>query len=192
MYNTKRKKGPFWIFKCVLTLIYHSSYGYKRGFSIFVLVSVSLIFFLFFEQKLMQIVHFSRSSFTHAHHTTTYWLLRRRSDPCGCASCVPLGPRRRGTSCDRVDRRWRLVHRSKLHVAATDQYTVDRSQRVSDGQFRRTEPHAFGLTGTFTFFCSHLLVILYTEKKFWFQAPTTIRSYCFSNMLEFILRHCVF
>lgn len=49
----------------------------------------------------------------------TYWQLRKRSDPCVCASCVPLAPHRQGRSCDILDNWLRSGRRSGRRVAGT-------------------------------------------------------------------------
>lgn len=49
----------------------------------------------------------------------TYLLLRKHWGPYVCASCVPWGPPRRGTTCGRSDRTWRWDRRSGQRVAAT-------------------------------------------------------------------------
>lgn len=49
----------------------------------------------------------------------TYWQLRRRSDPCGCASCAPSTPRRRGRACGILDSWLRSGRRSGRRVAGT-------------------------------------------------------------------------
>lgn len=49
----------------------------------------------------------------------TYWQLRRRSGPCGCASCAPSTPRRRGRACGILDSWLRSGRRSGRRVAGT-------------------------------------------------------------------------
>lgn len=49
----------------------------------------------------------------------TYWQLRRRSGPCGCASCAPSTPRRQGRACGILDSWLRSGRRSGRRVAGT-------------------------------------------------------------------------
>lgn len=49
----------------------------------------------------------------------TYWQLRKRSGPCGCASCAPSTPRRRGRACGILDSWLRSGRRSGRRVAGT-------------------------------------------------------------------------
>lgn len=58
-----------------------------------------------------------------------YWLLQTHWDPCEYVSCAPSRLHHPGTLCDIVDMTWHSVHQSEPHVAANDQYTVDKSSR---------------------------------------------------------------
>lgn len=63
----------------------------------------------------------------------TYWQLRKHSDPCGCASCAPSAPRRRGRACGILDSWLRSGRRSGRRVAGTQHAVATPFLRVRRG-----------------------------------------------------------